>query len=285
MPRNGLSTTLCCLSFILIATSTACENGRRSDVSCRCDSGAHAKQRAGIDPAMQQTLAAAKLATQVAAFGRKYGDPAALLVAARIVANSPVKPLEGISPTGVGIVPGTPRTGGADAKAGVGWKGKIGGVSTNPLSYSALREEAAKMGDEQERYRHVLGAMDPRLARRWAPKKEGLWISGVGEGGGGVSADEAARPTARCHAGQLRAGQLLKYSFTFKGSQPAMVSVIAADGSSLACSVRDASLAVIEQAEIGSECLIAWTPTATGRFQVQIQHKGEDDTGYTLCIN
>jgi len=195
------------------------------------------------------------------------------------VANSPVKPLE-VAPAESGLVPGTPGTGDDSG----GRKGKIGST-TSPLSYSALREEAAKMGDEEKRHRAILGAMDPRLARRWEKKKEGLWLSGVGEGGGGMSADEAARPTARCHVGQLRAGQLLKYSFTFKGSLPAMVSVIAADGSELECAVRDASLAVIEQAELGSECLIAWTPASTGRFQVQIQHKGKDDTGYTLCIN
>jgi hypothetical protein len=206
---------------------------------------------------MRDALAAAKLATSLAEWGRKKKEPVALLLAARIVADSPIRPLEDVAPAG------------AQKKLK-----REGGPS--PLSPRLLREEAAALaGEDKDKLMTTLTERDGFGAA--PPPSEGRAEAAIGRAG--------AETTANCHVGTLRAGQLLKYSFSFTESQPAMVSVTAADGSPLSCSVRDASLSLIDETELGADCLIAWTPTASGRFEVQIQHKGSEGTSYTLCIN
>lgn len=189
------------------------------------------------------------LAHDLAEYGRHHDSAMALAVAAQIVAGSPQRELESLIPERIA---GAEE---ADEKHG----------SLTELDPAALIEEAEGLAAGNDAVLAVIGQVEERLAERARGD-----VAGAG-----------CYPPFRVNARATR-----WFDVVMQGGRPAQLWVEGDGDTDIDCWVYDENgNLIVSDTDYTYICLLQWTPSWTGPFDVKVRNLGGVWTAVQVCTN
>jgi hypothetical protein len=188
------------------------------------------------------------LARQLALYGQRTGKPEPFLAAARILAETPYRD-----------APMTPAPQAAQAgAAGAPMAEKAPTPALSAVAMLAAAREAAR-GDA-----HALAVAD----------------------GIEASLEKGRVGGPAVHNDRIYPDQTHSYTISFTGGEAAIIEVVGDGDTDLDCWVYDENGNLIDSdTDYTDYCVLGWTPSWTGEFQLQIKNYGTVWNGYVITTN